>query len=126
MGTLPDPSEDVIQEQIVEYLTLISRRFNFIFFSVPNESAMKAGAKGKILYALIAKLKRMGLVPGVADFVIGWRSRMFLAEVKSRTGRQTKNQIIFQDNAETTAIPYRIVRSVSDMDAALRDWGITR
>lgn len=83
---------------------------------------MSTGKKRQ--HALMAKLKRMGLTPGVSDLVIGQRGRMFCMEVKSSRGRQSENQKLFQAWAESCEIPYEIVRSVKGAISCLKLWGI--
>ena len=117
--------EDAIQIAIVEFLSMMSEKYGFVFFSVPNEAAMK-GRKGKALYALIRWLKKMGMMPGASDLVIGWRSRMFCMEVKTDQGKMSVKQRLFRDWVETAQIPYRVVRSVEEAALAMRSWGILK
>jgi hypothetical protein len=117
-------SEATIQQHIVATFSVLSRQHNFLFFHVPNEAAMK-GRKGKSLYALIAHLKKMGLVPGVSDLIIGHEGRMYFMEVKTETGVMSENQRHFQDWAMRCRMPYAIVRSAENAVSALKTWGIT-
>jgi hypothetical protein len=116
------PLESTIQEQIVEFMSAISRKYHFIFFAVPNEAMMSTGKKR--LHALMAKFKRMGLTPGVSDLVIGHRGRMYCMELKSQRGRQSDNQKIFEAWARSCGVPYEIVRSLNGAIACLKLWGI--
>lgn len=127
MGKQPKlkQSEDEIQIAIVEYLSSICRVYGFLFFAVPNEAAMKSRS-GKSVYPLIAHLKKMGLVPGVSDLVIGFRGLMYGVEVKTESGKQNPNQKLFEGWCRDCHIVYQVVRSVKDMEHYLRRWGIVR
>ncbi len=117
--------ESTIQMQIVEYLSIISNRFGFVFFSVPNEGALTA-AGGKSVHGMIANFKKMGMTPGVSDLIIGHEGKMYCIEVKNETGRQSKVQGYFQAKAEGTRIPYAIARSVDDVVELLKLWGVIK
>ena len=120
--------ESVIQTQIVEYLSAISRSHGFLFFSVPNEGMMTAALMGSLpksaMFAMLTKFKKMGMQPGASDLVIGWRGRMYAVEVKSETGAQSENQRLFESWCKSCEVPYRLVRSVRDVSEALIEWGI--
>ena len=120
--------ESVIQTQIVEYLSAISRSHGFLFFSVPNEALLSItkslGINDRMSFALLAILKKMGMTPGTSDLIIGHRSRMYCLEVKNEIGKQSENQTIFEMNCKEYEIPYRLVRSVHDVSEALIEWGI--
>jgi hypothetical protein len=116
--------ESTTQEQIVDLFSALAKKYSFVFFSVPNESALIAGRTGKTTMAIMGKLKRMGLTVGVADLVIGCDGRMYCMEVKSVTGKQTANQALFGAWALSCGIPYELVRSVKDAVVAMQIWGI--
>ncbi len=122
--TLPKQREDSIQEMIVELFSSLCTKYKFMFFMVPNEAAMKARKDGKPIYALIAKLKRMGLTPGAADLVIGWAGRLFFLEVKAADGRQSDMQKWFEVWAHECGAEYEIARDVDEALLQLRAWGI--
>ncbi len=124
MGRLPTVSESDTQIAIVDLLSLLSRQHNFIFFSVPNESAMKARRKDKAIYALINLLKKMGLIPGASDLVIGKAGRAYFLEVKRPGEKQTKNQIIFEAWVTAAGFEYEIATSVDETLSYLKTWGI--
>jgi hypothetical protein len=114
--------ESVIQESIVAYLSLISRKYGILFFSVPNEASV-SGTAGKDFGRAI-NLKKMGVTPGVSDLVVGHDGHMYCLEVKNEKGRQSKNQILFEQWCADCCIPYRVVRSVEDVHESLKEWGI--
>lgn len=116
--------ESVIQESIVNFLSMICRQYEFLFFSVPNES-ITTGTEGKDFGRAIS-LKKMGVTPGVSDLIIGHDGRMYCLEVKNEKGRQSANQKNFERWCEECSIPYRVVRSVEDVQKALKEWGIVK
>jgi hypothetical protein len=120
-------TETQIQETIVAWLSAVSRRYGFLFFSVPNESGLLGGRTGSGLqFAVLARLKKMGLTPGVSDLVLGWRGRMFAVEVKTAKGTQSDRQRIFEAWCSECGIPYAVVRSPDEMMETMAEWGIIR
>jgi hypothetical protein len=121
-------TESQIQETIVAWLSMISRRYGFLFFSVPNEGALTAAMVGKAghnaRFGMLMTFKKMGLTPGAADLIIGHRGKMFALEVKTERGKQSDRQAIFSTWCADCGIPYRIVRSLDDVQAAMVEWGI--
>ena len=116
--------ESVIQESIVNFLSLICRQYGFLFFSVPNES-ITTGTEGKDFGRAI-NLKKMGVLPGVSDLVIGYNGKMYCLEVKNEKGRQSDRQKNFERWCADCCIPYAVVRSVDDVQKTLNGWGIVK
>ena len=116
--------ESVIQESIVNFLSMICRQYRFLFFSVPNES-ITTGTEGKDFGRAI-NLKKMGVLPGVSDLVIGYRGKMYCLEVKNEKGKQSDRQKNFERWCADCCIPYVLVRSVDDVHEALKEWGIVK
>ena len=114
--------ESVIQESIVNFLSMICRQYGFLFFSVPNEATVK-GTDGADFGRAI-NLKKMGVLPGVSDLIIGHRGKMYCLEVKNETGKQSERQKFFEAWCIECGIPYTLVRSVDDVHEALKKWGI--
>ena len=122
--------ESVIQESIVNFLSMICRQYGFLFFSVPNEGLLMIckmlHIPEKISRALFALLKKTGLLPGASDLIIGYRGKMYCLEVKNEKGRQSDNQKNFEAWCADCCIPYVLVRSVDDVHEALKEWGIVK
>ncbi len=116
--------ESVIQESIVNFLSLICRQYGFLFFSVPNES-ITTGTEGKDFGRAI-NLKKMGVLPGVSDLVIGCRGKMYCLEVKNEKGKQSDRQKNFEAWCTECGIPYVLVSSVDDVQKTLNGWGIVK
>jgi len=105
-----------IQSSIVEYLEIMAAQCGFLFFSVPNEGIDRANP------ASLAKLKRMGFRPGVADHVIMKAGRAYFLEVKRPGGELSDNQAIFGLDATHCECPYSVAWSFEDALEILRKW----
>lgn len=110
--------EGPIHQAVLECLRLYFP--GAIIHHSPNEQAM-SGLSREMAARITAKLKKMGMVPGFADLVVMWRSRMLLVEVKAGSA-QSNSQREFQANAEANGVRYVLVRSVDDAAAAARSW----
>lgn len=76
-----------------------------------------------------AKLLRMGMLPGVADLAILTAratayGRLFFLEVKTKSGKLSKEQKEFRDFCDMACVPYVVVRSIDDARAFLLEHGI--
>jgi hypothetical protein len=105
--------EQPIHEGIVQLLKFCAR---VPWRHVPNGEA-RSPRTG-------AKLKRMGVQAGVADFhltlpggITGW------LEVKASNGRQSSDQKAFQAAEEAAGARYAIVRSIDEARTVLASWG---
>lgn len=99
-------SEDEIQMQIVQWLTLMG----IVCFHIPNERNSSV--------ANMRRLKRLGLLPGVADLEV-WipiqgKTKTVYLEVKRHDGRQSENQKLFQAMCVKAGHPYHVVRSLEE------------
>ncbi len=107
-----EKSEARIQQEIVQFL----QSENIFCHSVPNE----AGGRSMIAQS---QLVAMGLRSGVADLVVWWPDGIGYVEVKDRKGKQSKRQIVFEQKCKDHGIDYRLVRSVEDVRAILKEKG---
>jgi hypothetical protein len=73
-----------------------------------------------------ARLKAMGVRPGVADFCLTIRGHSHFLELKRRTGRQSPEQIAFAAAAEAAGASYAVARSPEEAKEILRRWGALR
>lgn len=126
-------TETNLQQQIVSYLSSISRKYNFIFFSVPNEGLMTALKANKVpdktCYKLVSHFKKMGMTSGVSDLVIMKDGKSYCMELKQKDTAtkkytQSKNQIIFEDKCHNTGVPYMVVRSFEQCRSVLFMWSV--
>ena len=75
-----------------------------------------------------AKMKRMGVKPGVADFVVltpGIKAPSFL-ELKSKTGRLSEPQLQFGLEVKLLGCRYEIARTLDEAAEFLTDIGAIR
>lgn len=110
-------AEHGIQAAIMRYLDT-ALPASYRAFAVPN-----GGKRDKITGAI---LKREGVKAGVPDIVIV-RNGGFVAfiEVKTQAGRLSNSQVEWRDWCGANSVPYAVVRSIGDVQAALLDWGVT-
>lgn len=54
------------------------------------------------------------MLPGVADLTVVIPNKVIFFELKSKTGRQSVEQIEFMNKVESLGFDYHIVRSVDD------------
>ena len=105
-------SEDEIQMQIVEWLTIMG----IVCFHIPNERSSSV--------ANMCRLKRLGLLPGAADLEV-WipiqgKTKTVYMEVKRHDGRQSENQKLFQAKCVRAGHPYHVVRSLDEAIEVVR------
>lgn len=79
-----------------------------------------------------AKLKRMGVLAGVADFIVivpgmsTTTSRVAFMELKAPKGRLSDSQQSFRSSVEHAGCFYEVIRSVDEATDYLRDIGALR
>lgn len=107
--------ESILQSEIC--LTLSA--MGVFYFAVGNDNA------GKTTMARAARLRAMGLRPGVSDLVV-MRSdgvACFL-EVKTEKGKLSHSQDNFRILCQTRGWPWGIARSVDQAVNLCRTWGV--
>lgn len=89
-----------------------------LIFSVPN-----GGTRNHVE---ATQLKATGLLPGVSDLIVihatyshewGLVRRVLFIEVKTETGKQTPQQIEFQERIKALGYDYHVVRSLDQFKA---------
>lgn len=100
-------------------------------FMVPNERGSGSTRQREIA---AGQLMKMGLRPGVADWVFVWRDRVpphhhgtciGFIELKAGKNKQTASQRLFQEQAEAFGLKYAVCRSLEECVETLREWGAT-
>ena len=119
---LQPQSESTIQENIVELLSRLAPG-RFLFFSIPNAQFISYLPKN-VKYKMIAKLKRMGMLPGVADLCVISEGEAFFIEVKTATGKMSENQKLFLKACHDVGAPYALATSAQDVQILLDHWKI--
>jgi hypothetical protein len=113
--TKPRTLEQPIHEGVVQLLRFTARP-GVVYYHPANGEARNA--------ATGARLKRMGVVPGVADIalVLPGGQSAFL-EIKSTTGRQSPSQREFEASVTAAGALYATANSIDAARAVLRAWG---
>ena len=124
-------SESDIQKQIVEYLSILARQNNFIFFSIPNEGMMLTGMIGgmnrKILSIILNHLKKMGLVPGMPDIAILYSpGKIIFIEVKKPGEKPTTKQYLIHEKIRQLGHKVYVCVCVEGVERVLRLEGVTK
>jgi len=102
-------SEDSLQFYAAKRFHDVCRKT--VHFAVPN------GEKRDKITA--AKLKKMGVRSGVADFILLCRGLLIAVELKTTTGRQSENQKGFQAVWEAAGGVYVVVRTPEEIDGLI-------
>jgi hypothetical protein len=112
------PSEAHLQRAVFEWLRLAGKP-GVIAFHCPNGLVSNARA--------VRRMKAAGLTSGVADICLvrPGGSAAFL-ELKSESGRQTPEQMAFEQLCNANGAPYAIARTIDEALAALIGWGCIR
>jgi hypothetical protein len=87
-----------------------------LIFHVPNE---RRGGIGAGIH-----FKRMGVLPGVADYLVFGGTRDIAIEIKDEDGKQNENQKEFQRRWEATGKLYCIVRTLEEFKKIVNAVGI--
>jgi hypothetical protein len=89
-----------------------------LIFHVPN------GGNRNIAEA--QKFKRMGVLPGVADFIMALPGVVVAIELKDHGGKQSANQILFQSRWEGLGHKYEVARSLTHFQEIIESYyGVT-
>lgn len=105
--------ERKIHLAVLEYLRL--RLPGAVVHHSPNE----IGLKGKDVARQIAKAKHLGMLPGYPDLIVHWQGLTIGFEVKAPGNSLTAAQKAVRDAFRANGLRFYVVRSVSDVEAAL-------
>jgi len=108
-------TEESLQIAVADYLRLAAP--SLLWFHVANER--------KCTPQRGAKLKRLGVLAGVPDLVfVLANGQVRFIELKAGRGRLTDKQAEFFEAALILATPCATARSVEEVAAILRGWGV--
>jgi len=95
-------SEDRLSQEC--YLSFHNKypQYRGLLFHVPNGGARDA-REG-------AKFKSMGVFRGVCDYILLWNKKIYLIELKTEEGRQSKDQLYWQNLVEKHGFEYSIIK----------------
>ncbi len=97
----------------------------FLDAALPSDAfAAHYPAGGKRPKSTAGKMKSMGQVAGMPDWLIVYRGRLFGIELKTRSGRLSPEQIATHDALRRAGACVWLARSVDDVQQALQAWGI--
>lgn len=111
-------AEDMLQRSICDFASWACPADRVIFHSVPNGLPTTPRA--------IARFKKTGLKPGVADLVFVIDSKAHYLEVKSPLGVQSVEQKAFEAQCKATGTPYSVCRSLDEAKTILQEWNALR
>jgi hypothetical protein len=101
--------ENAILRQTIDYLTLLEKQGK-LWFSRINNTGVARELNGNRFYT-----KPNGQKNGIADILVFHKGRTLWLEVKSPTGKQSKEQIHFAESAVVYGgCNYFVVRDVDD------------
>lgn len=114
--------ENVIAEQIFKYCT----KYNIFCLHIPNESvgAAMSSSFGVKYAGWSNKLKRVGYVKGAADYIVINNEKVYFIELKTKEGRQSKEQKEFEERVKkinNANVSYHVVRSLDEFKEVLGD-----
>ena len=107
--------EAIIHEAVIEHLRTYAKP-GVIFWHSPN------GGKRSAQWA--AKLKRMGVLPGVSDIVLFYGGQLFALELKASNGRPTELQLAFIASVEKQGGFGCVCHSIDAAVRVLKSWGV--
>ena len=109
--------EEALQRQVASFLWLVDPVA--LWTHVPNQRANRTQA---------AILKAMGVKAGWADLTFlmptGAKVERGVIELKAPRGKLSDAQLDFFVECRETGVPWALCRSVVEVDATLRSWGV--
>jgi hypothetical protein len=115
--------EGPIHKAILDYLILVLPIGTPIHHS-PNEMNLAGDPRSKAIAQ--ARAKAMGMRPGWPDFEFILGGAFYAIEVKSRDGKQTREQAQVEADIRAAGGRYGVVRSVDGARKLLQSWGVVK
>ena len=111
--------EALIQESVCQYLALQERQGRLLWFAVPN------GGSRNLLEAV--NLKRQGTRKGIPDLVVIPKvGPVVFIELKSASGRMSKEQSAWLESLPLFGCPVAVCRSLDEVQQFLYETGVIR
>lgn len=113
VGNLKLGAEDKLSYEFAVWLRqqYFNGKLQAVFFHVANEGA------GKLA---MVKKKAIGLLPGVADWVVTNEKCTIFIELKVKPNKQNENQKIFQQLCEKHNVAYYLCYTIEDAKNAVQ------
>tara|TARA_R110000851_G_scaffold51794_2_gene122678 strand:+ start:295 stop:639 length:345 start_codon:yes stop_codon:yes gene_type:complete len=105
-------SEDALQQLCYMWFHNTYPNLRGLLFHVPN------GGSRHVLEAV--KMKKIGVVAGVADLLFLWNGKCYCLELKTATGRQSKKQQDWQNLVQKNGMVYLIIRNVNEFQTSVK------
>lgn len=102
--------ETDIQAAIITYLGILESQGKIWFSRLNNIPPVNKGTDGKMTFR---KLPR-GCKKGIPDILIISKGRTIAMEVKTPTGKQSKEQKLVEESFKKQGQEYHVVRSLED------------
>ena len=110
-----DYPEKLIEQQIVNWLKgeqMSGNLKSLIWFKVFNE--------GRRTVQYQSMMSKQGFKSGMSDLVLCWPDRVIFVEIKSKKGRLSASQKLFQLECEERGHKYSVVRSLIEFNKIIK------
>lgn len=121
-------SESQIQQTVIQNLSGLATKHNFVFMCPLNEGVMMVLTMFKVPKLTCIKimnwLKKMGFRKGASDLQIFHGGNAYFIELKTVKGELSEDQKIFRNKVLKAGCDYAVCRSWNDVLNCLEVWGV--
>lgn len=110
-----EPSETQVQISLIQHLRLLARK-GVIYWHTPN-----GGSRDK---REAAKLKAMGVVPGIPDLIMLYAGKTYGLELKTKRGVVSADQRAMLDAFRSAGAFAEVAHGIDEALAILNRWGL--
>ena len=94
-------------------------------WALPADATFWAVPNGGLRHKLEAqRMTRLGVRAGIADIHVVYRGRLYCLELKAPKGQLSATQSQMISKLEACGVPTAVVRSISEVERALKGWGL--
>ena len=94
-------------------------------WALPADAAYWACPNGGLRHKMeAARMARLGVRAGIPDLHIVYRGRLYCLELKAPKGQLSATQSQMISKLEACGVPTAVVRSISEVERALKGWGL--